>query len=159
MIESVLEFQDYLGGNCLIHLFQIAYAFRRDSWCDPSGPMLSDIEESCLYFVRKIKEFKLDSRKLLNHTTKYGGNFFTAASMFSETITRYLLTEKDVWVNAIDHQYLTPSLGVRLTIDYSRNRLLDSSRLAQDFSNGPSKLLDQYRLLYSLQKFWALFCS
>ena len=79
--------------------------------------MLDDIEESCLFLIGKAKDFELDLDKILNHTTKDGSTLFTGASMYSERITKYLLTEKDVRVNSNDDNFVTPFFRVRLKIN------------------------------------------
>ena len=119
VFKSVLEFQDHQGGNCLIYLFQMANGFRiENNFKYPSGPMLHDIEESCLFLIEKAKDLELDLDKILNHTTKDGNTLFFQASSSSERMTKYLLTEKDVRVNSIDHKFVTPFFRVRLKVDF-----------------------------------------
>ena len=79
----------------------------------PSGPMLRDMEASCLYMIELAKSSNLDLEKILNHTTKTGDILFTAASVFSEKITKRLLLEP-VRVNSITDIFLTPFFRVRL---------------------------------------------
>ena len=115
VVESVLKFQSQNGLNCLIGLFQMATEYRIENNSEyPSGPMLSDIEGTCLFLVQKAKDFKLDLDKILNHTTEYGRTLFSQASIYSETITKHLLTGKYVRVNSIDLGFVTPYFRVRL---------------------------------------------
>ena len=86
----------------------------------PSGPMLLEIEETCLYLIGKAKDSKLDLDKPLNHTTKDGTTLFFQASVFSEPITKYLLAEEVVRVNSIDDTFVTPFFRVRIQVDFRK---------------------------------------
>ena len=78
----------------------------------PSGPMLRDIEESVEYLIDLAKKFKLDLKKILDHTTKSGEALFGAASVYSGKITKRLIEEK-VKVNSINDMFMTPFFMVR----------------------------------------------
>ena len=82
VVKSVLEFQNHQGYNCLIESFQMASWYRNKTDKYPSGPMLRDIEESCIFLIQKAKDLKLDLDKILNHTAKDG------LTLFSEEIGR-----------------------------------------------------------------------
>ena len=121
LIKSVLQFKgfrDDLGANCLTILFQMPTAYRSTTKKFLSGEMLRDIEESCLFLIRKAKESELDLAKLLNHMTTHGSTLFSLASAFSETMTKQLLTEKVVRVNSIDLAFLTPFFRVRSNLSF-----------------------------------------
>ena len=106
------------GFNCLTTIFHMASWYRiKNNGEYPSGPMLVDIEESCLYLIQLAKSVKLDLDKVLNHTTKNGDTLFFAASIYSEKITTQLLRE-NVQVNSITDIFLTPFFRVRLKIDF-----------------------------------------
>ena len=109
VVKGIFGFQDHEGDNCLTVLFQMAVWYKlKNNAVFPSGPMLCDIEDTCLFLIQKAKSYKLDLAKILNHTTKHGNTLFSDASAYSETITKYLLAEKDVRVNSIDDKFLTP---------------------------------------------------
>ena len=80
----------------------------------PSGPMLLDIEESCLYMIEVAKSS--DWEKTLNHTTKTGETLFFTASIYSEKVTNRLLQEPMLQVNSITEKFMTPFLNVRLKV-------------------------------------------
>ena len=84
---------------------------------NPSGPMLRDIEKSVLFLIKLAKDSELDLDEILNHTTKDGTTLLFAASVYSETITKHLLTGKYVRVNSIDLGFVTPFFKVRLKFD------------------------------------------
>ena len=81
---------------------------------------MADIEESCLFLIQLAKSASLDLDKILNQATKTGQTLFANASIYSEKITKQLLTETDinekkiVKVNSIDKFFMTPFLRVRL---------------------------------------------
>ena len=77
----------------------------------PSGPMLGDIEDSCVYLVQLAETSNVDLNKVLNHATKNGTTLFFQASFYSEAITKLLL-EKNVKTNSIDTFFSTPSFRV-----------------------------------------------
>ena len=123
--ERIFEFQTHNGFSCLTVIFNMASAYRTKNKGEyPSGPMLIDIEESCLFLIELAKSAKLDLHKVLNHTTKNGHTLFNKASLYSEKITEQLLMEtndhgkKIVKVNSIDDLFLTPFFRVRLKIDF-----------------------------------------
>ena len=111
--RSVLEYQNREGGNCLMSLFQMASYNRYEKSRDyPSGLMMNDIEESCVYLIDLAKAFNLNLEKILNHTAKNGFTLFFEATRYSETITRRLL-EENVHVNSIIYTFTTPWFRVR----------------------------------------------
>ena len=112
VVKSVLEFTNNEGASCLISTFQMAVRYREKTDEYPSGQMMHDIEDSCIYMIDLAKRFNLDLKKTLNHTTKTGSTLFSAASMFSERITRQLL-EENVQVNSVDHKFVSPFIRVR----------------------------------------------
>ena len=120
VVKSVIEFQDHEGLNCLIGLFQMASWYRNRTEEYPSGPMLREIDESCLYLIQLSKDFKLDLSKVLNRTAKNGNTLLSEASVFSENVTEYLLAEKDIRVNSIDDTFITPFFRVRFKVDLSK---------------------------------------
>ena len=86
VVERVLEFQDRQGFNCLISLFLYWYG-------ELPGPLLRDIEDSCLFLIQLAKSANLDLDKILNHTTEDGYSLFYVASLHSERIIQHLLVE------------------------------------------------------------------
>ena len=118
VIESVFEFQNHEGLNCLIVLFDLATKYRnKNKQKYPSGPMLVEIEKSCSYLIDLAKSADLDLDTILNHTTKSGDTLFLQASVFSEKITQKLLME-GVRVNSIDYYFVTPFFRVRSETDF-----------------------------------------
>ena len=124
VVRSVFEFHDHEGFNCLTGIFGMPIWYRNEKREYPSGPMLIEIEKSCQYLIQLAKTAKLDLEKVLNHTTDSGDNFFFNASVYSETITKQLLSEtnehgnKIVRVNSISHSFVTPIFRVRLKISF-----------------------------------------
>ena len=89
--KSVFEFQDNEGFNCLITLFHVANKYIRINKKETSGPMLVDIEVSCLYLIEVAMSYNLDLETILNHTTKGGETLFHGATFYSEKLAIYLL--------------------------------------------------------------------
>ena len=120
MVEGVFKFQDYNATSCLTIIFQMATRKRNHStYKYPSGPMLRDIEESCLYMIELAKSSKLDLEKILNHTSKTGNTLFSDASAYSEEITKRLLLES-VRVNSVSDKFATPFFRVRLKVCFMK---------------------------------------
>ena len=116
VIESVFEFQNQSGFNCLISIFDMAVHNRIANNNEfPSGLMLGDIEESCLHMIELAKSSDLDLEKVLNHPTKNGQTLFFLASINSELITRRLLLEP-VRANSITDKFITPYFRVRFEV-------------------------------------------
>ena len=115
--RSVFEFKNQNGANCLTVIFDMATKYRNRTDGYPTGPMLGEIEESCLFLIQLAKSAKLDLDKILNHTTKSGDTLFSDASVYSEKITAHLLTQ-NVQVNSINDLFVTPLFGVRLRVDF-----------------------------------------
>ena len=112
VVESVFDYEDQEGYNCIIALFTMAIWYRNKNKKYPSGPMLREIEESVAYLIDLAKKFGLDLKKIINHTTKSGVTLFFQASAVSEKITKRLI-EEEVKVNSIDDTFLTPFFRVR----------------------------------------------
>ena len=113
VVESVFEYQHREGFNSMIIMFQMASQNRHENNDKyPSGPMLRDIEDSCLYMIELAKSSNLDLERILNHTTKTGRTLFDRASTYSERITKRLLQEP-VRVNSITDKFVTPFFRVR----------------------------------------------
>ena len=113
VVKSVMKFQSHEGINCLIGLFQTPIAYNTENDLqDEFGLVFRDLEESCLYLIQLVKDLKLDSKKILNHTTLNGTTLFNLATCYSEKITKLLLDE-NIQVNSINHQFVTPSFEVR----------------------------------------------
>ena len=116
IIESVFDYQDQTGSNCLISIFDMAsYYSNEHNALYPSGPMLCEIEESCLYMIELARSSNLELEKILNQTTKNGDTLFFTASVYSEKITKRLLVEP-VQVNSITDTFVTPFFRVRLKV-------------------------------------------
>ena len=113
VIESVFQFQDHEGTNCLIGLFKMAAMYwHENSGKYPSGPFLADIEESCSFLITLARSAKLDLNKILNHTNKFGATLFLFASSFSEEIMKQLLAE-NVQVHSITVEFVMSNFRVR----------------------------------------------
>ena len=117
MARSIFEFQNHEGISCLTVIFEMATAYENRANKYPTGPMLSEIEESCSFLIELAKSAKLDLDKILNHTTKSGDTLFFYASVYSEKLTAHLLTQ-NVQVNSIDHKFLPPFFKVRLKVNF-----------------------------------------
>ena len=113
-IESVFKFRNQQGESCLTVLFEMAAAYRNRTQEYPSDQMMHNIEESFLFLTELAKSVGLD--KYLDHTTDCGETPFFSASMYSEKLADVLL--KNVKVNTINHNFLTPSFRVSFKIDY-----------------------------------------
>ena len=122
VVQSVIEFHSHQGFNCLTVIFSMANAYRNENNEYPSGPMLIEIEESCLFLIQLAKSAKLDLEKILNHTAESGHTLFFLASIFSETITEQLLSETNdhgkmiVRVNSINDLFASSYFRVRLKL-------------------------------------------
>ena len=120
VVESVFNFLNREGLNCLIGLFTMAswYKMIRNEYpCTSLMLMMSGIEQSLLCLIQFAKDVELDLDKILNHTTKSGDTLFFNASIFSERIMVQLLKE-NVKVNSINDVFETPSFRVRLKINF-----------------------------------------
>ena len=115
VVKIIFEFEDHEGFSCLNAIFNMATAYTTKTKKYPTGPMLSEIEESCSFLIEQAKSAKLDLAKILNHTTKSEATLFFYASIYSEKLTAYLLTQ-NVQVNSIDHLFVTPFFRVRLKV-------------------------------------------
>ena len=76
------------------------------------------IEETFFFLIdfaarQKIKDDDLIA--VLNRTSDNGTTVFSRASTFSEKICEYLLS-KNVKVNSVNDQFLTPSMRVRAEV-------------------------------------------
>ena len=101
IVKSIFEFEDYEGDTCLTAIFTMAYWYRQENKKAPSGPMLCQIEDSCLFLVQLAKSANLDLDKILNQTTKDGRTVFFQALMYSKKITNQLMIES-IKVDSID---------------------------------------------------------
>ena len=119
VIKRIFEFQHQNGFSCLMCLFQMATVYRygnKNKLSSPSGLMMCEIEESCLFLIGLAESANLDLNKILNHTTKNGLTLFYYASLYSERVTKHLL-ERAVKVNSISDSFLKPCFTVRLFLD------------------------------------------
>ena len=64
VIRSIFQFEDNDGNTCLTVIFNLAILYRRKNNKKPSGPMLSDIEDSCLFLIQLAKSVNLGLDKI-----------------------------------------------------------------------------------------------
>ena len=142
IVKSIFEFEDYEGDTCLTAIFTMAYWYRQENKKAPSGPMLCQIEDSCLFLVQLAKSVNLDLDKILNQTTKDGRTVFFQALMYSKKITNQLMIES-IKVDSIDieaNEILMEELQEEWegkSFDQIRKNLPLMGSLANIFSNRP----------------------
>ena len=112
-MKSILEYTDKYGTNCLIISFQPMEWYRIETKKYPTTltGMFTEIEDTIMYLIEEGEEHGVDMQTILDTRNKAGQTLFHWATQYSEKIALALL-ERDVIVNTIRYDFVTPSFYV-----------------------------------------------
>ena len=113
LLESIFNYKDIDGSNCLIDSFRMigAYASETGNRPDSSLPMFNEIESTIFYLIKLAEDNNLNMDKILNSVTANGKTLFWHVAFFSEPLALELLSRK-VDVKIVDHFFQTSSFRV-----------------------------------------------
>ena len=79
---------------------------------DSSIVMFNEIESLFIYLIQLAEKNNIDMDRLINVTDYAGESLFHAATVYSEKISIELI-KRNVKVNTIDNNFITPRFRVR----------------------------------------------
>ena len=88
------------------------YIAETNQFPDSSTEMFNESESLFIYLLQLAEQNNVDLDSVINNTDRGGQSLFFKASAFSEKISLELI-KRNVKVNRIDNELITPSFRVR----------------------------------------------